>query len=131
MRPEHVGEPILAELADSSTGVLAQMERESAVETMREMVRDSLTELEERVMTLQKGLNQVDFSWQGVNIDPTSIQVRMLNSPDKVLMLNTSYPPNENALIWEVSSPGAQEERVRISYLLQGIGRDIVLRQRQ
>ncbi len=81
---------------------------------------------EERLITLQKGVNQVDFSWQAVNIDPTSIQVRMLKSPDKVLVLNTSYPPNENALIWEVSSPGAQEERVRISYLLQGIGRDIV-----
>ena len=81
---------------------------------------------EERILTLQKGVNQVDFSWRGVNIDPASIQARMLSHPDKVLILNTSYPPNENALIWEISSPGAQEERVRISYLLQGLGRDIV-----
>jgi hypothetical protein len=81
---------------------------------------------EERVLTLQKGVNQVDFSWQAVNIDPTSIQVRMLKEPGRVVVLNTSYPPNETALIWEISSPEAQEERVRISYLLQGIGRDIV-----
>src|ERR1051325_10054401 len=81
---------------------------------------------EERILTLQKGVNQVDFSWRGVNIDPASIQARMLSHPDKVLILNTSYPPNENALIWEISSPAAQEERVRISYLLQGLGRDIV-----
>src|ERR1041384_6302677 len=81
---------------------------------------------EERILTLQKGVNQVDFSWRGVNIDPSSIQVRMLSHADKVLVLNTSYPPNENALIWEISSPAAQEERVRISYLLQGLGRDIV-----
>src|ERR1043166_6530219 len=81
---------------------------------------------EERILTLQKGVNQVDFSWRGVNIDATSIQVRMLSHPDKVLVLNTSYPPNENALIWEISSPAAQEERVRISYLLQGLGRDVV-----
>jgi hypothetical protein len=81
---------------------------------------------EERLITLQKGVNQVDFSWQDVNIDPASIQVRMLKDSDKVLVLDTSYPPNENALIWNVSSPEAQEERVRISYLLQGIGRDIV-----
>ncbi len=81
---------------------------------------------EERVLTLQKGVNQVDFSWREVNIDPASIQVRMLKNPDKVLVLNTSYPPNENALIWEVSSPAASEERVRISYLLQGLARDIV-----
>ena len=83
---------------------------------------------EERVLTLQKGVNKVDFSWAGVNIDPSSIQIRMLGHPDKVLVLNTSYPPNENALVWEVSSPGAQEERVRISYLLSGLNRDIVYR---
>jgi hypothetical protein len=27
---------------------------------------------EERVLTLQEGLNKVDFSWNGVNIDPDS-----------------------------------------------------------
>jgi hypothetical protein len=83
---------------------------------------------EERLLTLQKGVNKVDFSWRGVNIDPTSIQVKMLSHPDKVLVLNTSYPPNENALIWEVASPAAQEERVRISYLLGGLSREVVYR---
>ncbi len=81
---------------------------------------------EERLITLQKGVNKVDFSWRGVNIDATSIQVRMLGHPDAVTVLNTSYPPNENALIWEISSPAAQEERVRISYLLSGLTRDVV-----
>ena len=61
---------------------------------------------EERVITLQKGVNQVDFSWQAVNIDPTSIQVRMLKNPAKVLVLNTSYPPNETALISGNQQPG-------------------------
>jgi len=83
---------------------------------------------EERILTLQKGVNRVDFSWAGVNIDPQSIQIRMLTPPDKVVVLNTSYPPNENALVWEVSSPAAQEQRVRISYLLAGLNRDIVYR---
>ena len=72
---------------------------------------------EERLITLQKGVNKVDFSWRGVNIDSSSIQVRALNDPDRVVVLNTSYPPNENALIWEIASPVAQEERFRISYL--------------
>src|SRR5216683_1208984 len=57
---------------------------------------------EERLITLQKGVNKVDFSWRGVNIDATSIQVRMLAHADTVTVLNTSYPPNENALIWEI-----------------------------
>jgi hypothetical protein len=80
---------------------------------------------EERVLTLQKGVNKVDFSWRGVNIDSSSIQVRMLSHPENVLVLNTSYPPNENALIWELSSPVAQEEKVRISYLLSGLNREV------
>jgi hypothetical protein len=83
---------------------------------------------EERLITLQKGVNKVDFSWRGVNIDGSSIQVRPLTTPDKVKILNTSYPPNENALVWEVSSPAAQEERFRISYLITGLNREVVYR---
>lgn len=81
---------------------------------------------EERILTLQPGVNQVDFSWRDVNIDGSSIQFRALTSPDQVVVLNTSYPPNENALVWAISSPAAREERVRISYLLAGLSRDVV-----
>ena len=83
---------------------------------------------EERLITLQKGVNKVDFSWRGVSIDSTSIQVRPLTHPNDVKVLNTSYPPNENALVWEVASPAAQEERVRISYLLSGLTREVTYR---
>jgi len=83
---------------------------------------------EERVVTLQQGVNKIDFSWRGVNIDGTSIQVRPLSHPNEVKVLNTSYPPNENALVWEISSPAAQEERVRISYLLSGLTREVMYR---
>jgi len=78
---------------------------------------------EERVLTLQKGLNKVDFSWQGVSIDVDSIRLRALGHPDKVTLLNVSYPPNEAALVWEIASEKAWEEKVRISYLLSNIDR--------
>ncbi|MCF7709352.1 MAG: hypothetical protein K9N52_10680 [Verrucomicrobia bacterium] len=81
---------------------------------------------EERVLTLQKGLNDVDFSWQGVNIDSSSIQIRVLDAPDKVNILDTSYPPNENALVWSVSSAEAREARIRISYLLHRLDKSVV-----
>ena len=81
---------------------------------------------EERLITLQKGVNQIDFSWKGVNIDIGSIQVRPLSKSDKIVILNTSYPPNENALIWAISSPEARSERIRISYLLQNLTREVV-----
>jgi hypothetical protein len=78
---------------------------------------------EERVLTLQKGLNQVDFSWKGVSIDADSIRLTVLTTPDKVNLLSVSYPPNEAALVWEISSVDASEVTVRISYLLSFIDR--------
>jgi hypothetical protein len=117
---------VLATTAHARIKLVALPERARVVVSL--MHPDATLVEEERVLTLQKGVNKVDFSWAGVNLDPSSIQIRMLGHPDKVLVLNTSYPPNENALVWEVSSPGAQEERVRISYLLSGLNRDIVYR---
>jgi hypothetical protein len=78
---------------------------------------------EERVLTLQKGLNKVDFSWKGVSIDADSIRLRTLDHPDKVKLLSVSYPPNEAALVWDISSDSDYAETVRISYLLSNIDR--------
>ena len=78
---------------------------------------------EERGLTLQKGLNKVDFSWKGVSIDEDSIRLRALDHPDKVTLLSVSYPPNEAALVWDISSDGDYAETVRISYLLSNIDR--------
>ncbi len=78
---------------------------------------------EERVLTLQKGLNKVDFSWKAVSIDEDSIRLTVLDHPDKVTLLNVSYPPGEAALVWEISSDSDYAETVRISYLLSNIDR--------
>ncbi len=78
---------------------------------------------EERVLTLQKGLNKVDFSWKGVSIDADSIRLAVLGHPDKVTLLNVSYPPDEAALVWEINSSEDFAETVRISYLLRNIDR--------
>ena len=78
---------------------------------------------EERVLTLQKGLNKVDFSWKGVSIDADSIRLRALDHSDQVTLLSVSYPPNEAALVWDINSPGDYAETVRISYLLSNIDR--------
>jgi hypothetical protein len=78
---------------------------------------------EERTLTLQKGLNKVDFAWNGVTIDPDSIRVEFLSHPNEVKLLNLNYPPNESALVWEISSVDAWEEKIRVSYLLSQIDR--------
>ena len=78
---------------------------------------------EERVLTLQKGLNKVDFSWKAVSIDADSIRLAVLDHPGQVKLLNVSYPPGEAALVWEIASENGYAETVRISYLLSNIDR--------
>jgi hypothetical protein len=79
--------------------------------------RHTLVE-EERTVNLQQGRNQVDFSWANINIDKNSIVFRVIKADGAVNVLNTNYPPNENALYWAVSAAKAGPAVIRISYLI-------------
>ena len=109
-------QPVLARVK-----LVALPERGAAVIRM-ENPRATLIE-EERVLTLQKGINKVDFSWKGVSIDEDSIRLKVLSHPYKATLLAVSYPPDEDALVWDIHSDGALEVAVRISYLLSDIDR--------
>ncbi len=80
---------------------------------------------EEREIPLQKGTNFVDFAWTGVSIDSRSVMIEMLSHPgdgdEATKIIATGFPPNENALTWQVYSPEARTERIRVSYILYGI----------
>ncbi len=97
---------------------------------------------EERIVPLVKGLNQVDFSWANTQIDPNTIVFRVLGRGDagvpnkqedepanppagdfQVNVLSVSYPPNEAALVWQVSASDSGSARVRISYLLGNLNK--------
>jgi hypothetical protein len=73
---------------------------------------------EERVVPLTEGVNDVVFTWANAGIDKDNIQFRCLTDPEHIRVLSVSYPPGENALTWQVSSPRAGSARVRISYLI-------------
>ncbi len=83
---------------------------------------------EERTVALQRGRNQIDFSWQNVNIDAGSIQFQALSEPAKVSVLSVSFPPQGNSLVWEVDSVKVGAERIRISYLISGFQREVAYR---
>jgi hypothetical protein len=117
---------VLATTAQARVKLVALPERARVVVALSHP--DATLVEEERIVTLQKGANQVDFSWRGVNIDASSIQVRALTNPDQVVVLSTSYPPNENALVWAINTDAAREERFRISYLISGLNRDVYYR---
>ncbi len=98
---------------------------------------------EERIVPLVRGVNQVDFSWANTRIDPNTIVFRVIAptppaagdakadspkpeaeaKPLDVKVLSVSYPPNEAALVWQVSSSGSGTARVRISYLLGNLNK--------
>lgn len=112
---------LFAQVSWARVKLVALPEREA---TVVRLDNPSATLLEEeRLLTLQKGINQVNFSWKGVEIVPDSVRLTVLDPPDLVTVLNVSYPPNEQALIWQIVSPNGQAVRVRMSYLLKQIDR--------
>jgi len=97
---------------------------------------------EERIVTLLKGTNQIDFSWSNTAIDKDTILFRVVDMPTRnkkaddpaslvrpdgkvetIRVINVAYPPNENALVWEVYSEEPAAARVRISYLIANLQR--------
>jgi hypothetical protein len=112
---------LFSEITWARIKLVALPEREA---TVVRLDNPSATLLEEeRVLTLQQGINKVDFSWKGVQIQPDSIRITVLELNNTVTVLNVSYPPNEQALVWEIASSVAQQVLVRISYLLNRIDR--------
>ena len=83
---------------------------------------------EERTIPLAQGTNDVVFAWANTNIDKSSIQLRCLTDPKNIKVLSVSYPPGENALTWQVSSPRAGSARVRISYIIGQLDKSFAYR---
>jgi len=96
---------------------LATLPVRERVEIQLENNQATLVE-EERVVTLLKGTNHIDFSWTNTQIDKHTILFRPLVADNSVRVIHQSYPPGEKALVWEVFADNAGPVRVRISYLL-------------
>lgn len=112
---------LLAPASTCLAGVklIALPERER-VEIRLERLGLTLVE-EERTVPLAAGVNDVVFAWANTAIDKGTLQFRSLTSPDQIKVLSVSYPPDENALTWQVASPVAGPAKVRISYIIVGI----------
>jgi len=111
------------------------------VEIQLDNARFTLVE-EERIIpllksTIKMGNNRIDFSWSNTRIDKDSIQFRpiaiMANGKARpivtadgvaeVAVINVSYPPGENALVWEVYAKDGYAVKVRVSYLIDNLTR--------
>ena len=129
---------------------LAALPARERVEVQLDNARYTLVE-EERIVPLlkstdQTGNNMIDFSWSNTTIDKDSIQFRPIAISDgdgfrpigtvnvggkdvpEVNVINVAYPPNENALVWEVYAAEACAVKVRVSYLISNLTRSFSYR---
>jgi hypothetical protein len=77
---------------------------------------------ETRKVSFKKGANPLQFNWANTLIDPTSVRLRFLTSPDKLELLDTTYPhAKPQMLYWNVQSELDGEATVEITYFTSGI----------
>ncbi len=77
---------------------------------------------ETRKVSFKRGVNPLQFSWAGTLIDPTSVELRFLTDPDKVDVLDTTFPHDKpQMLYWNIESELDGEATIEISYFTSGI----------
>jgi len=77
---------------------------------------------ETRKVSFKPGVNPLQFSWANTLIDPTSVELRFLTDPDKLDVLDTTFPHDKpQMLYWNVQSEIDGEATVEITYFTSGI----------
>jgi hypothetical protein len=77
---------------------------------------------ETRKVSFKKGANPLQFSWANTLIDPTSVRLRFLAQPEKLEVLDTTFPHDKpQMLYWNVQSELDGEATVEITYFTSGI----------
>ena len=77
---------------------------------------------ETRKVSFKKGVNPLQFSWANTLIDPTSVRLKFVTSPDKLDLLDTTFPhAKPQMLYWNIQSEMEGEAAVEITYFTSGI----------
>ncbi|MCE9591380.1 MAG: hypothetical protein K8S99_12740 [Planctomycetes bacterium] len=77
---------------------------------------------ETRVVSFNKGVNPLQFSWANTLIDPTSVELRFVSTPDKLELVDTTFPHDKpQMLYWNVQSEIDGDATIEISYFTSGI----------
>lgn len=77
---------------------------------------------EVRSLTLQKGVNRIQYSWAGTLIDPTSVDIRPLEKEADIEVLDTTFPGDKpQHLIWNIQSKFEGQVRFEVTYFTSGI----------
>ncbi len=80
------------------------------------LVRDN------RMLTMSKGENTLQFSWANTLIDPTSIEIFARGMANKINIMELSFPPRVKDLgLWRLESDFSGMAPVEITYFTSGI----------
>lgn len=111
----------LAGQAGAGIDLAALPERESVQLTIYNSADLTLVR-EIRKLTLRKGINKLSFGWSNTLIDPTSLNLRALQRPDAVRLLDVTYPARVSTkAVWTVQSQLEGEVAVEMTYFTSGI----------
>lgn len=77
---------------------------------------------ETRTLMFREGANEIQFSWAGTLIDPTSLQIRVPDATSNLRVLDAYYPANtQNTIVWTIEAPKAGPGAVEISCFASGL----------
>ena len=101
---------------------LVTLPKRDSVELTIYNTEDITLAKETRYVTLKKGANQLQFSWAGTLIDPTSVEIRPLDHADKIEIADTVFPGQKpQCLYWNIDSEFEGQVKVEVSYFTSGL----------
>lgn len=94
----------------------------SSVELTIYNSRDLTLVREQRDITLKDGQNLLQFSWTDTLIDPTSIQLKVVDPKADIQVRSAIFPPDlPNTIQWQVEAKEPGEQTLEVSYFTSGL----------
>jgi hypothetical protein len=112
---------VLAGLAQAKVDLVTLPSRDTVQLTIYNSADMTLVR-ESRGLTLKKGANSLQFSWENTLIDPTSLEMTPKANADKIDVADLVFPPRvKNVGIWDINSALSDKVPVQITYLTSGL----------
>ena len=115
---------IIVAIADQSHGKvdLVTLPTRDTVQLTIYNSADMTLAREARALTVKKGDNKLQFSWENTLIDPTSLAMLPKANAGEIDITDLTYPPRvRNLGLWNVKSQISGKVPVEISYLTSGL----------
>ena len=113
---------LIPALAPAKNVDLVTLPKRNSVELTIYNSADITLARETRDITVKKGSNQIQFSWAGTLIDPTSVEMRILEHANEIEITHTVFPGQKpQHLIWNIESKFEGQVKVEVSYFTSGL----------